>query len=313
MPAAPGFRWDVDGAPDPDNGHCVIGTGYGAHGVTINTWGLSGSLTWKAIARYCAEANGGGLYAMLSPDQIKKGQSKAPNGLDWAALENDFNEMSGNVKPPAPTRPVGKPMAPQHYEGVTKERFDSLVEQAKAKTGLTISGNAGQASANGFTFKWNYDPAAQTLDLQCLEKPIWAPESAVISTMNQLVGSKPVPPSPQPTPPKPTPPEPTPPKPTPPTPTPPKPTPPKPSPPPPSPPTTGATGEARTRWVPPPSYQVPPAPPPTQAPSISRTLEKLLGGKAPSLGIVAVVGLVAVVGIVGVVALAGDGGRSPTE
>jgi hypothetical protein len=36
---------------------------------------------------------------------------------------------------------------------------------------VKIDGNQGQASANGVTVKWTYDPAAQTLSLQCLDKP----------------------------------------------------------------------------------------------------------------------------------------------
>jgi hypothetical protein len=96
-PAGSGFRWDVAGPSDPNNGHCVIGVGYGAGGVTIDTWGLLGTLTYGAIAQYCAAANNGELYVMLTPDQLAKGQSKAPNGVDWSELISDFKSMGGNV------------------------------------------------------------------------------------------------------------------------------------------------------------------------------------------------------------------------
>jgi hypothetical protein len=105
MPDASGFTWDVAGAPVRENGHCVVGVGYGAKGVTIDTWGLLGTLTWKAIALYCSHASDGGLYTMLSPDEIRKGRIKAPNGVDWDMLIADFNAIGGKVKPPGPKPP----------------------------------------------------------------------------------------------------------------------------------------------------------------------------------------------------------------
>ena len=36
---------------------------------------------------------------------------------------------------------------------------------------VQITGDQGEASSNGVTVKWNYDPAAQTLSLQCTDKP----------------------------------------------------------------------------------------------------------------------------------------------
>ena len=97
VPGSSGFTWDMAGPSDPSNGHCVIGVGYGQSGVTIDTWGLLGTLTYGAIAQYCAAAAGGELYAMLTPDQLAKGQSKAPNGVDWTELVSDFKSMGGNV------------------------------------------------------------------------------------------------------------------------------------------------------------------------------------------------------------------------
>ena len=113
MPSGSGFTWDVAGASDPANGHCVIGAGYNPDGVTIDTWGLLGTLTWNAIAQYCAAANNGELYVMLTPDQLEKGQSKAPNGVDWADLVKDFNSIGGHVAAPPPRPPAPRPPAPK--------------------------------------------------------------------------------------------------------------------------------------------------------------------------------------------------------
>jgi hypothetical protein len=95
FPAATGFTWDVAGAADPANGHCVIGCGYGSRGVIIDTWGMAGVMTDAAIAEYCAEANGGAIYAVLSQDAILKAHTKAPNGFDWTQLQADFQAIGG--------------------------------------------------------------------------------------------------------------------------------------------------------------------------------------------------------------------------
>jgi hypothetical protein len=101
FPSAPGFTWGP-GTPDPNNGHCIVAVGYTAAGLTICTWGMLGTLTWAALAQLCVAQSGGQLSVMLSPDQLAKGQAKAPNGFAWAALLADFNAMGGNVPVPAP-------------------------------------------------------------------------------------------------------------------------------------------------------------------------------------------------------------------
>jgi hypothetical protein len=109
FPSSAGFTWD-DGTPDPNNGHCYMGVGYNAAGVQIDTWGLIGTMTWKAIAHLCSQGVGE-LYVMLTPDMLAKGQAKAPNGMAWADLLADFQAMGGN--PPNPTpQPPPQPQPP---------------------------------------------------------------------------------------------------------------------------------------------------------------------------------------------------------
>jgi hypothetical protein len=114
FPSADGFTWDVAGAPDGDNGHCVPGAAYTPSGVEIITWGLKGLLTWAALRKYGSSGAGGEAYVMLTPDQIAKGQSKAPNGFAWADLLGDWNALGGAVPIPAPTPapPAPAPPAP---------------------------------------------------------------------------------------------------------------------------------------------------------------------------------------------------------
>jgi hypothetical protein len=99
IPNASGFTWDVAGAPDPQNGHCVVGVGYNADGVTIDTWGMLGLITNAAIERYASRRAHGALYTVISQDAINKATQKAPAGFDWSQLVADFDSMGGTVAP----------------------------------------------------------------------------------------------------------------------------------------------------------------------------------------------------------------------
>lgn len=96
-PNASGFTWDVAGDPDPNNGHCVVGVGYNAQGVTIATWGMTGLITNAAIAKYATQVGSGELYTVVSQDSLNKAMNKAPSGFDWSQLIADFNSMGGDV------------------------------------------------------------------------------------------------------------------------------------------------------------------------------------------------------------------------
>jgi hypothetical protein len=144
MPSASGFVWDV-GTPDPDNGHCVMGVGYTPQGVKIDTWGMFGTLTWAAIAALCTQSGGGELYVMLTPDQLAKGQAKAPNGINWTSLLTDFNTMGGNVPVPAPApAPPAPAPTPPHPAPPAPTGAPTLVQAiAWATQGLQKNWPAG--------------------------------------------------------------------------------------------------------------------------------------------------------------------------
>lgn len=90
MPASNGFTWGVAGDSDPDNGHAYMGFAYDSIGVQTDTWGLFGTTTYAAIAKYNCQASGGGCYAVISQDAINTGTQKAPNGFDWSQLVADI-------------------------------------------------------------------------------------------------------------------------------------------------------------------------------------------------------------------------------
>jgi hypothetical protein len=100
MPTGNGFVWDVAGPPVPSNGHCIQAVGYSSSGLLVDTWGLIGTLTWAAVAQYCASSAGGDLFVAVNPDQVASGQSIAPNGVAWADLLADFNSMGGTIAIP---------------------------------------------------------------------------------------------------------------------------------------------------------------------------------------------------------------------
>lgn len=97
FPSAPDFVWDLAGAPDPNNGHCVLGVGSNSEGIQICSWGLVGTITYAAIAEYTAFKNGGELYVAVSKEALNRAQQKAPNGLNWDQLMADFNSLGGHL------------------------------------------------------------------------------------------------------------------------------------------------------------------------------------------------------------------------
>lgn len=112
FPSGNGFTWDVAGAADPNNGHCVVGVGYTSSGVLIDTWGMIGTMTWKAVQEYCNSQVGGQLFVMVTPDQLTAGQTKAPNGVAWTDLIADFDALGGHVPVPTPPAPTPVPPTP---------------------------------------------------------------------------------------------------------------------------------------------------------------------------------------------------------
>jgi len=110
FPSKDGFSWDVAGAANPNNGHGYMGCGYSPGGVYIGTWGLIGAQTWRAIAKYNTDEAGGDVYVLVTPDQLAKGQTRAPNGIAWTDLLADLVAMGGAPAPaPAPPPPAPGP------------------------------------------------------------------------------------------------------------------------------------------------------------------------------------------------------------
>lgn len=150
FPSAPGFVWDVAGDPVPENGHCVVAVGCNSVGIQIATWGMIGTITWAAVAKYAVQSAGGALYVILTPDMIAKASGNAPNGVSWHDLIVDFDSMGGHVPVPVPPTPPSPPPTPagaptlaqaqgaakhaldQQYAVLTRTRAESVVAKALA-------------------------------------------------------------------------------------------------------------------------------------------------------------------------------------
>lgn len=145
FPSGNGFTWDKAGSPDTNNGHCVGAFGYLQRGVTIATWGLLGTLTYQALAEYAVASGSGELWVVLTPDQLARGQSKAPNGVDWSGLILDFDSIGGHVPVPAPPPPAPPP-APS-TGGVSLAQAEAAIKAAFVKQPWLISSGSAVKTA----------------------------------------------------------------------------------------------------------------------------------------------------------------------
>jgi hypothetical protein len=91
-----GRLWDVppngtsgDGAPGSWGGHAVNIVAYDQRTVTVVTWGTLQKMSWNFFNTYCDEA-----WALLPANW----KSKAPQGFDFKALQNDLAQI-GQVQP----------------------------------------------------------------------------------------------------------------------------------------------------------------------------------------------------------------------
>ena len=104
-PQESGFVWDVAGRPVDSNGHCFTGFAYPtSQGIAIATWGMVGTITWAAIAKYGAASANGEVHSYVNHEMIDSTTGLAPNGLTLNQICTYFNALGGNVVvPPGPT------------------------------------------------------------------------------------------------------------------------------------------------------------------------------------------------------------------
>ena len=113
-PQQSGFVWDVAGSPDDSNGHCFAGFAYPtSQGIAIATWGMVGTITWAAIAKYGAASANGEVHSYVNPEMINATSGLSPSGLTLNQICTYFNAMGGSVVvPPAPNPTPGPTPTP---------------------------------------------------------------------------------------------------------------------------------------------------------------------------------------------------------
>jgi hypothetical protein len=63
----------------------------------------------------------------------------------------------------------------QEFTGIAPDRFERICADIKAKTGIVIAQDEGEASAKGITISWKYDRAKQDLTVQTLKRSWFDP------------------------------------------------------------------------------------------------------------------------------------------
>lgn len=75
---------------------------------------------------------------------------------------------------------------PLRYSGVDASTWAEARQTISSEYGMSIDSEQGEDSKSGFTLTWTYDPSAQTLEIQCLEKPFLVPCGVISKRIGAL-------------------------------------------------------------------------------------------------------------------------------
>lgn len=84
--------------------------------------------------------------------------------------------------------------ATQIFTSISAVQFACLVKKVN-DAGVAISGNAGSATHDGITIAWTYDPAGNSLSIQCTSAPFFMPCGTIQSKIHDLVDQSEQPPA----------------------------------------------------------------------------------------------------------------------
>jgi hypothetical protein len=73
-----------------------------------------------------------------------------------------------------------------HYSGVDNAKWNAAREAVSREYGMDIGSEQGEDSKKGFRLRWSYDAQAQTLEIQCIDKPRLIPCGIVSNRINAL-------------------------------------------------------------------------------------------------------------------------------
>ena len=95
--------WDLDGPPNPQNGHCFGLGEFGLQRIKLVEWGMPSKsarairMTYRAAAKYLVPAAGGGVVAMVGSNMFDRATAKCPAGFDLSTLKGYVDSLGGAV------------------------------------------------------------------------------------------------------------------------------------------------------------------------------------------------------------------------
>jgi hypothetical protein len=76
--------------------------------------------------------------------------------------------------------------AAQVFSNIPPDKWLAIQAKATANN-ITLTGDSGQTTQQGFTFSWRYDAASFSLTIQCLDQPFWASCGSINNKIHDLV------------------------------------------------------------------------------------------------------------------------------
>lgn len=75
------------------------------------------------------------------------------------------------------------------FRGITRAIFTRLRNKA-AKHGIPVRHPRGEVARNGVVIQWNYDPAAELLEVECLRTPFWVAPDTINNKLTEEIESE---------------------------------------------------------------------------------------------------------------------------
>lgn len=75
------------------------------------------------------------------------------------------------------------------FRGITRAVFARLRRKA-AKSGITVLKPRGEAVLDGVRIEWEYDVAAEVLDVECVHAPFWVDKATIHCKLNDEIESE---------------------------------------------------------------------------------------------------------------------------
>jgi hypothetical protein len=75
---------------------------------------------------------------------------------------------------------------PLRYSGVDASKWACAKETISSEYGISVESDRGEESKSGFRLTWIYEASAQTLQIQCLDKPFLIPCGVVNNRIGAL-------------------------------------------------------------------------------------------------------------------------------